>query len=54
MARLKNSLHWDMQEIPRGARLTITADNREALEAVHDFLRFQIADHKTGDCTAVR
>ena len=59
MARLKDNLHkdnlhWDMQEIPRGARLTITADNREALEAVHDFLRFQIADHKTGDCTAVR
>jgi len=54
MARLKNSLHWDMQEIPRGARLTITADNREALDAVHDFLRFQIADHKTGDSTAVR
>ena len=54
MARLKSSLHWDMQEIPRGARLTIAADNKEALDAVHDFLRFQIADHGTGDCTAVR
>ena len=54
MARLKNALHWDLQEIPRGARITITADNQETLEAVHDFLRFQIADHKTGDCTAVR
>jgi hypothetical protein len=54
MTRLKNSLHWDLQEIPRGARITITADNKEALDAVHDFLRFQIADHGTGDCTAVR
>lgn len=53
MARLKNDLHWDLQEIPRGARITITADNKEALAAVHDFLRFQIADHQTGDCTAV-
>ena len=54
MARLKNTLHWELQEIPRGARITITADNKETLDAVHDFLRFQIADHTTGDCTAVR
>lgn len=54
MTRLKNELHWELQEIPRGARITITADNKEALDAVHDFLRFQIADHQTGDCTAIR
>jgi len=54
MTRLKADLHWDLQEIPRGARITITADNKEALDAVHDFLRFQIADHQTGDCAAVR
>lgn len=54
MTRLKADLHWNVQDLPRGARITITADNQEALEAVHDFLRFQIADHGTGDCTAVR
>lgn len=54
MTRLKTELHWELQEIPRGARITITADNREALDAVHDFLRFQITDHQTGDCTAIR
>ncbi len=54
MTRLKTDLHWDLQEIPRGARITIMADNKEALDAVHAFLRFQIADHQTGDCTAVR
>lgn len=54
MARLKTDLHWELQEIPRGSRITITADNKEALDAVHDFLRFQIADHQTGDCTAIR
>ncbi len=54
MTLLKSNLHWDLQEIPRGARITITADNKEALDAVHDFLRFQISDHQTGDCTAVR
>ena len=53
MTRLKIDLHWQLQEIPRGARITITADNKEVLDAVHDFLRFQIADHQTGDCTAI-
>lgn len=51
MARLKDSLHWQFEEIPRGARLNVIADNQEATNAVHDFLRFQIADHQTGDCT---
>jgi hypothetical protein len=53
MTRLKADLHWDLQEIPRGARITVTADNKEVTDAVHEFLRFQIADHQTGDCTAV-
>ena len=54
MARLKSDLHWELQQIPRGARLTVTADTQQAADAVHEFLRFQIADHHTGDCTAVR
>jgi hypothetical protein len=54
MAQLKDQLHWDLQETARGARLTVTADNQPALDAVHQFLRFQIKDHQTGDCTAVR
>jgi hypothetical protein len=54
MSRLKNDLHWKLEDIPRGARIVITADNNEAADAVHAFLRFQISDHQTGDCTAVR
>ena len=54
MSRLKDQLHWNLQETPRGARITVTADNKEALDAVHEFLRFQIDDHKTGDCPMVR
>jgi hypothetical protein len=54
MSRLKDQLHWDLEEAPRGARLKIVADNKPALEAVHQFLRFQIADHQTGDCPMIR
>jgi hypothetical protein len=49
MTRLKDQLHWKLRETPRGARITVTADNKESLDAVHEFLRFQIDDHKTGD-----
>ena len=54
MKRLKEQIHWSLTETPPGARIDIVADNRESLDAVHEFLRFQIADHKTGDCTAIR
>jgi hypothetical protein len=54
MTRLKDQLHWELQETPRGARISIASDNKDALDAVHEFLRFQIADHKTGDCAAIR
>ena len=54
MTRLKSQLHWDLSETSRGARINITADNKEALDAVHEFLRFQIEDHQTGDCPMVR
>jgi hypothetical protein len=53
MTRLKDQLHWALAETPRGARLTVTADNEPALDAVHEFLRFQIEDHQTGDCPMV-
>jgi hypothetical protein len=54
MTQLKDQIHWELQETARGARIIITADNKPALDAVHQFLRFQIEDHKTGDCTAIR
>jgi|SRR5580700_607969 hypothetical protein len=53
MTKLKDQLHWSMTETARGARITVTADNKPALEAVHQFLRFQIQDHQTGDCPMV-
>lgn len=54
MSRLKGDLHYELQQTDQGARIVIIADTRAARDAVHEFLRFQIADHKTGDCTSVR
>jgi hypothetical protein len=53
MTKLKDQLHWTLAMTPRGARLTVMADNKPALDAVHEFLRFQIEDHQTGDCPMV-
>lgn len=53
MSRLKDQLHWELKETPRGSRITVTADNKPALDALHEFLRFQIQDHQTGDCPMV-
>jgi hypothetical protein len=39
--------------LPAGGRVRIKAKSDETLKAVHDFLRFQIEDHHTGDSTEV-
>jgi len=42
---------YAFEELPTGGRVRITTANRDALNAVHDFLNFQITDHHTGDTT---
>ena len=41
MTKLKDQLHWSLEETSRGARFVVVADNKPALDAVHEFLRFQ-------------
>lgn len=53
MAALKNRIRFAYVETSGGGRLDIVTTDAEALKAVHEFLRFQIRDHKTGDSTAV-
>lgn len=53
MTKRKDQLHWTLTETPRGARLRVIADSQPALDAVHEFVRFQIEDHQTGDCPMV-
>jgi hypothetical protein len=42
---------YTVEESPTGGRVRIVTQNRDALNAVHDFLNFQIQDHQTGDMT---
>jgi len=49
MQRLKNEIQYKFEKSERGGRVRISTKDPEALQAIHDFLRFQIKDHKTGD-----
>jgi hypothetical protein len=49
MRRLKSEITYTYEETEAGARVRISTGNADALAAVHNFLRFQIEDHKTGD-----
>jgi hypothetical protein len=54
MAKLKAKISFKYNETPNGGRVDITTTDKAALEAVHEFLKFQIADHKTGDTLDVK
>jgi hypothetical protein len=54
MAERQAAIHYEYVETPGGGRVNIVTTDPESLSAVHDFLRFQIADHRTGDSLAVR
>lgn len=49
MKRLKAEIKYEFEKTERGGRVSIRTGNAEALAAVHDFLRFQIEEHRTGD-----
>ena len=53
MQKRKASISYRFEETERGARVVISTADRRALRAVHDFLRFQIDDHRTGDLTSI-
>ena len=53
MKRLRSEIKYEFEQTERGGRVSIRTSSAEALEAVHEFLRFQIKEHRTGDPLAV-
>ena len=49
LKRLRKKLHYKVETMESGGRVVISTTNSEARQAVWDFLRFQITEHKTGD-----
>jgi hypothetical protein len=46
-------ISYSFKELSAGGRVRIKTTNPDALKAIHGFLRFQIADHHTGDTTDI-
>jgi hypothetical protein len=49
MQQKRAKITYTYQETSVGGRVRIQTPDAEALTAVHDFLRFQIEEHRTGD-----
>jgi hypothetical protein len=52
MRRLKATIRFTFEEVEAGGRVRIRTTDSDALKAIHDFLRYQIKEHATGDSIA--
>jgi hypothetical protein len=43
------SINYVFEQMPSGGRVRIKTTDADALKAVHQFLTFQIDEHRTGD-----
>jgi hypothetical protein len=50
----RDAITYRYEERPLGARVLIETKDPEALKAIQAFLRYQIAEHKTGDAGATK
>ena len=53
MKETREKIEYKYGDNERGGRVRITTRDADALKAVHEFLRFQIRDHGTGDSAEV-
>ena len=49
LQKLKAEVEYRYMETDRGGTVRIASKNPDAVKAAHEFLRFQIEDHHTGD-----
>ncbi len=49
MQAQKQKIQYRFEELPAGGRVVIASKDKKATNAVHEFLRFQIVEHRTGD-----
>ncbi len=54
MRKRKSLIRWVYEETAAGGRILATTGDASARSALHEFLRFQIRDHRTGDSTEIR
>jgi hypothetical protein len=50
----KDKISYRFESIANGGRVLITTDDSKALKAIHEYLRYQVREHKTGDSLQVQ
>jgi len=54
MKKLMADISYKYDVTDRGALIQISSANSEAVQAIHEFLKFQIKEHMTGDPLEVK
>jgi hypothetical protein len=54
MKEKQSAITYTYKPTPKGAMVMIATHDPDALKAIHEFLAFQIKDHRTGDPTISR
>jgi hypothetical protein len=49
LERLRSAIDYRFVETAQGGRVEIASSDRAAIAAIHEFLRYQITEHRTGD-----
>jgi hypothetical protein len=53
MKLMKSAIRYTYEEMASGGRIQLKSDDPIGVASIHDFLRFQITDHQTGDSLEV-
>jgi hypothetical protein len=54
MTKLKDQIKYKYERADNGGRVVISSANAEVVAAIHEFLKFQIQEHQTGDALEVK
>ena len=54
MRASRATIDYKFEKVERGGRVNIAATSESEIAAIHEFLRYQIKDHQTGDSLEVR
>ncbi len=52
--KASKAIHYEYESLPGGGRVRLSTEDRQSIGAIHDFLRFQIDEHRTGDATVLK
>jgi hypothetical protein len=54
MQAKKRLIAYGYEDLPSGGSVVISTTDAGALKAIHEFIRYQITEHKTGDPLALK